>query len=74
MGDDLNLDMHIDDADVTLNLCLHDEFEGYGLTFCGLQGQKDLKKKAHTVKAGQCSMPEGEGRMLTCWRPGSVTT
>eukprot|EP00854_Cymbomonas_tetramitiformis_P003011 gene3011-biopygen2950 len=34
-GEDLGLDMHTDDSDVTYNVCLGKEFEGAGLTFCG---------------------------------------
>ena len=30
--------MHTDACDVTLNVCLGKEFEGAGLTFCGLRG------------------------------------
>ena len=35
---DTHLDMHTDDADVTFNVCLGKEFEGAGLTFCGVIG------------------------------------
>jgi hypothetical protein len=34
-GEDLGLDMHTDDADVTFNVCLGKNFTGAGLTFCG---------------------------------------
>ena len=34
--EDLGLDMHTDDSDVTFNICLGKEFEGAGLTVCGL--------------------------------------
>ena len=44
-GEDLGLDMHIDDSEVTLNVCLGRDFEGAGLTFCGsLGGGKERKK------------------------------
>mmetsp|Transcript_1107 Transcript_1107/g.3887 ORF Transcript_1107/g.3887 Transcript_1107/m.3887 type:complete len:542 (+) Transcript_1107:66-1691(+) len=33
---DLGLDMHTDDSDVTFNICLGKEFEGAGLTVCGM--------------------------------------
>ena len=34
-GQDLGLDMHTDDSDVTFNLCLGRNFTGAGLTICG---------------------------------------
>ena len=38
-GQDLGLDMHTDDSDVTFNVCLGRDFTGAGLTFCGGLGQ-----------------------------------
>jgi len=35
-GEDLNLDMHIDDAEITFNVNLYDQFKGAALAFCGL--------------------------------------
>ena len=43
-GHDLGLDMHTDDSDVTLNVCLGREFTGAGLTFCGSMGQPDYRR------------------------------
>ncbi len=43
-GHDLGLDMHTDDSDVTLNVCLGREFEGAGLTFCGQMGQPNHRQ------------------------------
>ena len=44
-GEDLGLDMHVDDAEVTVNVCLGREFAGAGLTFCGsLGGGRERKK------------------------------
>jgi len=37
-SEDRGLDMHSDDSDVTLNVCLGKQFEASGLTFCGDQG------------------------------------
>jgi hypothetical protein len=55
-GEDLGLDMHIDDADVTLNVCLGREFTGAGLTFCGSFGHSLHRKKSlayqHVVGRG----------------------
>lgn len=43
-GQDMKLEMHTDDSEVTLNICLGLEgFKGSGLTFCG-QYPLDLKK------------------------------
>ena len=43
-GEDLGLDMHTDDADVTFNMCLGREFEASGLTFCGGVGRSDHRQ------------------------------
>jgi hypothetical protein len=43
-GHELGLDMHTDDSDVTLNVCLGREFTGAGLTFCGSMGQPDYRR------------------------------
>lgn len=43
-GADLGLDMHHDDSEVTLNLCLGKEFTGAVLTFCGVFGTKAYRK------------------------------
>ena len=40
-GEDVGLDMHEDDSDVTLNVCLGKVFEGATLTFCGALGDDD---------------------------------
>ena len=38
-GEDLGLDMHTDDSDVTFNVCLGDpDFQGATLVFCGMFG------------------------------------
>lgn len=46
-GKDLGLDMHHDDSDVTLNVCLGKEFTGATLTFCGGFGSDDHRRKLH---------------------------
>jgi len=43
-NEDLGLDMHTDDSDVTFNVCLGDEFEASGLTFCGGVGKSDHRQ------------------------------
>jgi len=47
-GEDVGLDMHEDDADVTLNVCLGKEFEAATLSFCGLAADLDHRKLKHT--------------------------
>ena len=37
-GEDLGLDMHTDDSDVTFNICFVDNFTGAMLAFCGRMG------------------------------------
>ena len=44
VGEDLGLDMHTDDSDVTFNVCLGKDFKGAGLQFCGDQGSTDHRK------------------------------
>ena len=39
---DKGLDMHIDNSDVTLNVCLGEEFTASGLTFCGTMGARSV--------------------------------
>ena len=67
--EDRGLDMHTDDSDVTLNVCLGREFTASGLTFCGEVGKPDhrqaslAKDRDHTttVKAtpGWSRQPAG---------------
>jgi hypothetical protein len=47
-GEDLGLDMHHDDSDVTLNVCLGRHFTGATLSFCGGFGQPGHRKHVHT--------------------------
>ena len=49
-NEDRGLDMHTDNSDVTLNVCLGREFTASGLTFCGEVGQ-----------AGQLAAPAVRG-------------
>ena len=80
-GHDLGLDMHTDDSDVTLNICLGREFEGAGLTFCGSMGAPDHRKfstqYAHvrgravihlgTKRHGADDITSGERNNLIIW-------
>mmetsp|Transcript_4682 Transcript_4682/g.6465 ORF Transcript_4682/g.6465 Transcript_4682/m.6465 type:complete len:109 (-) Transcript_4682:10-336(-) len=43
----MRLDMHHDESDVTLNVCLGRNFTGSGLTVCGLYGNKDYRRAKH---------------------------
>ena len=42
--EDLGLDMHTDDSDVTFNVCMGEEFTGSTLSFCGMFGSPDHRK------------------------------
>lgn len=47
-GQDLSLDMHTDDSDVTLNVNICDAFTGAGLLFCGLYGT--MERRQHSLE------------------------
>lgn len=49
-GEDVGLDMHEDDADVTLNVCLGKDFEAATLSFCGLAADLNHRKLRHTYQ------------------------
>ncbi|CAK9047147.1 2-oxoglutarate and iron-dependent oxygenase domain-containing protein CP2 (Protein CUPULIFORMIS 2), partial [Durusdinium trenchii] len=63
-GEDLGLDMHTDDSDVTFNLCLGLDFTGAGLQFCGMSGAPDHRKHRHSYfhRKGHCVMHLGRRR------------
>lgn len=63
-GEDLGLDMHTDDSDVTFNICLGLDFDGAGLQFCGYMGAPDHRKHAYTFKhvKGRCIVHPGRLR------------
>merc|ERR1719359_1321074 len=63
-GEDLGLDMHTDDSDVTFNVCLGLDFDGAGLQFCGYMGQSDHRKHSYTYKhvKGSCVVHPGRLR------------
>jgi len=63
-GEDLGLDMHTDDSDVTFNVCLGKDFTSAGLSFCGQVGHADHRKLAHIYKhvVGHCVMHLGRKR------------
>lgn len=47
--EDLGLDMHTDDSDVTFNVCLGESnFTGATLVFCGMFGEVDHRQQTHT--------------------------
>jgi len=62
--EDLGLDMHTDDSDVTFNICLGLDFDGAGLQFCGLMGASNHRKHTHTYKhvKGTCVCHLGRKR------------
>jgi len=47
-GEDLGLDMHTDDSDVTFNVCLGEEFTGATLSFCGMFGAANHRQHRFT--------------------------
>mmetsp|Transcript_104242 Transcript_104242/g.238676 ORF Transcript_104242/g.238676 Transcript_104242/m.238676 type:complete len:484 (+) Transcript_104242:62-1513(+) len=53
---DLGLDMHTDDSDVTFNVCLGKEFTGAGLSFCGVMGLSTHRKHTYTLQHKRGSM------------------
>mmetsp|Transcript_52896 Transcript_52896/g.105103 ORF Transcript_52896/g.105103 Transcript_52896/m.105103 type:complete len:579 (-) Transcript_52896:21-1757(-) len=63
-GEDLGLDMHTDDSDVTFNICLGLDFRGAGLQFCGNIG--DPKHRHHSLtyqhQKGRCVVHLGRKR------------
>jgi len=63
-GEDLGLDMHVDDSEVTFNVCLGLEFSGAGLQFCGMRGAPDHRRQRHTYQhvRGRCLVHLGKHR------------
>eukprot|EP00617_Octactis_speculum_P007109 CAMPEP_0185775072 /NCGR_PEP_ID=MMETSP1174-20130828/81139_1 /TAXON_ID=35687 /ORGANISM="Dictyocha speculum, Strain CCMP1381" /LENGTH=366 /DNA_ID=CAMNT_0028462541 /DNA_START=369 /DNA_END=1469 /DNA_ORIENTATION=+ len=64
-GEDLGLDMHTDDSDVTFNTCLGKPgFTGAGLTFCGMMGSSDHRhfKQRYIHSIGRCVVHLGRQR------------
>lgn len=62
VGEDLGLDMHTDDSDVTFNTCLGEPgFTASGLTFCGILGKNDHRrfKMRYAHVLGRCIMHLG---------------
>ena len=51
-GKDLGLDMHVDNSDVTFNVCLGRKFRGAGLTFCGYMGDPHHRHRSHVYHHG----------------------
>jgi hypothetical protein len=63
-GEDLGLDVHTDDSDVTFNVCLGREFTGSGLVFCGMLGRQDHRQLSaiYHHEAGRCVVHLGRKR------------
>eukprot|EP00404_Azadinium_spinosum_P033372 CAMPEP_0180578052 /NCGR_PEP_ID=MMETSP1037_2-20121125/12258_1 /TAXON_ID=632150 /ORGANISM="Azadinium spinosum, Strain 3D9" /LENGTH=325 /DNA_ID=CAMNT_0022595833 /DNA_START=18 /DNA_END=992 /DNA_ORIENTATION=+ len=64
VGEDLGLDMHTDDSDVTFNICLGRDFKGAGLQFCGNQGTSQHRQSSALYKhqKGRCIVHRGHRR------------
>lgn len=60
-GQDVALDMHSDDSEVTLNVNICDAFQGAGLLFCGIQGDTDRRrvKLEYSHRLGRAVMHAG---------------
>lgn len=83
-GQDVSLDMHHDDAEVTLNVCLGKNFQGAALQFCGIYGESDhrrwraayLHRKGYAVmhlgrhRHGADQILSGERYNLVVWSKG----
>ena len=52
--EDRGLDMHTDNSDVTLNVCLGRDFTAAGLTFCGEVGQAGAWRRAVPCLVAPC--------------------
>ena len=63
-GEDLGLDIHTDDSDVTFNICLGKEFTGSGLTVCGMMGSSEHRQFSYNYihKIGHCIVHRGRHR------------
>mmetsp|Transcript_40135 Transcript_40135/g.92223 ORF Transcript_40135/g.92223 Transcript_40135/m.92223 type:complete len:504 (+) Transcript_40135:41-1552(+) len=63
-NEDLGLDMHTDDSDVTFNVCLGVEFKGAGLQFCGHMGAANHRKHTYCYQhaKGRCVFHLGRKR------------
>lgn len=63
-GEDLGLDMHTDDADVTFNVCVGHQFSGATLAFCGQVGTPAHRHHTHTYshQLGRAVMHLGRRR------------
>lgn len=71
-GQDVKLEMHTDDSEVTLNVCLgRDGFQGSGLTFCGQYVHQEcvalrfqsLTRFCSTQQKGSCGFPQIQARI-----------
>ena len=64
-GEDTHLDMHTDDSDVTVNVCLGaSDFVGGALAFCGMQNQTTHRKLryVHEHHIGKAVIHSGKRR------------
>lgn len=61
---DLGLDMHVDNSDVTFNVCLGKKFTGAPLNFCGVLGQSNHRRFTFKYKhvMGRCVVHLGSQR------------
>jgi len=64
IGEDVGLDMHTDDSDVTFNVCLGKEFTDGVLQVCGRMGEVDHRKAKKGINhvIGRCIIHLGKQR------------
>lgn len=64
-GEDMHLDMHTDDSDITCNVCLGRQFAGGDLAFCGLQDDQISHRRLrhiHRHSVGRAVVHSGRHR------------
>lgn len=63
-GEDLHLDMHTDDSDITCNVCIGRNFKGGDLAFCGMQYEQTHRKlrSVYIHKVGYAVIHPGNQR------------
>ena len=59
IGEDVDLSEHVDDSEITLNVCLGKEFEGGTLYFKGIKGQEFEKPVEYKHKLGKAVLHVG---------------
>ena len=70
--EDRGLDMHTDDSDVTLNVCLGKQFEAAGLCFCGVRAPRRSRVPRPSARGrAVCTCPSLIMPVARVWLSGS---